>query len=231
VFTYNAIERVLAQLKNTALKAGLAINESKTKCMRIMRNEMGDRSDLRVDGMVFEEVTNFKYLGSLITKKNEIGEEIKMIIAAGNRCYYGLQHLFRSRTVRGIVKSKLHQTVLKPTVMFGCEAWSMTEKDKTRLNIWERKILRKVYGPVTEQGVWRIRRNEELRELIKAPELVADINRKQLKWLGHVTRMDQRRVVKKIFDSKPEGRRKVARPRLRWLDAVENDLRVMKVKR
>jgi hypothetical protein len=43
--------------------------------------------------------------------------------------------------------------------------------------------------------------------------------------------MDQRRVVKKIFDSKPEGRRQVGRPRLRWLDDVENDLRVMKIKR
>jgi hypothetical protein len=42
--------------------------------------------------------------------------------------------------------------------------------------------------------------------------------------------MDQRRV-KKIFDSKQEGRRKVDRPRLRWLDDVENDLRVMKIKR
>jgi hypothetical protein len=61
--------------------------------------------------------------------------------------------------------------------MFGCEAWSMTEKDKTRLSMWERKILRKVYGPVTEQGVWRIRRNEELRELYKAPDLVADIKK------------------------------------------------------
>jgi hypothetical protein len=43
--------------------------------------------------------------------------------------------------------------------------------------------------------------------------------------------MDQRRVVKKIFDSKPEGRRKVGRPRLGWLDDVENDLIVMKIKR
>jgi hypothetical protein len=49
-----------------------------------------------------------------------------------------------------------------------------------RLNMWERKILRKVYGPVTEQRVWRISRNEELRELYKAPDLVVDINRKQL---------------------------------------------------
>jgi hypothetical protein len=56
-----AIEEVLAQIKYTALKAGLVINESKTKYMRIMRNEMGDRSDLRVEGMVCEEVTTFKY--------------------------------------------------------------------------------------------------------------------------------------------------------------------------
>jgi hypothetical protein len=37
--------------------------------------------------------------------------------------------------------------------MFGCEAWPMTEKDKIKLNMWERKILRKVYGPVMEQEV------------------------------------------------------------------------------
>jgi hypothetical protein len=226
-----AIEEVLAQLKNTALKAGLAINESKTKCMRTTRNEMGDKSDLRAEGMVFEEVTNFKYLGSLITRKNEIGEEIKMRIAAGNRCYYGLLHLFGPRTMSRRVKIKIYKTILKPIVIFGCEAWSMTEKVKTRLNMWERKILRKVYGPVTEQGVWIIRTNEELRELYKARDLVVDIKRKRLEWLGHVIRMDQRRVVKKIFDSKPEGRRKVDRPRLRWLDELEDDLRVMKVKR
>jgi hypothetical protein len=112
--------------------------------------------------------------------------------------------------------------------MFGCEAWFLTEKDKIRLNIWERKILRKVYGPITEQGVWRIIGNEELRELYN---LVVDIKRKRLEWLGHVTRIYQRRVVKKIFDSKPEGRRKVDRPRLRWLDDVENYLRVIKIKR
>jgi hypothetical protein len=56
--------------------------------------------------------------------------------------------------------------------------------------MWERKTLRKVYGPVTEQGVWKIRRNE-LGELYKAPDLVVDINRKRLEWLGYVIRMDQ----------------------------------------
>jgi hypothetical protein len=82
--------------------------------------------------------------------------------------------------VSRIVKIKIYKTTLKPIVMFGCEAWSMTEKDKTRRNMWERKILRKVYGPVTEQGVWKIRRNEELRDLYKAPDLVVDIKMKRL---------------------------------------------------
>jgi hypothetical protein len=108
--------------------------------------------------------------------------------------------------------------------MFGYEAWSMTEKDETRLSMWERKIMKKSVWASNGTRVWIIRRNEELRELYKAPDLVADIKIKRLEWLGHVTRMDQRRVVKKIFDSKPEGRRKVGRQRLRWLDDVENDL-------
>jgi hypothetical protein len=114
-----AIEEVLAQLKNTALKGGLAINEIKTKYMRIIRNEIGDRSDWRVEGIVFEEVTIFKYLGSLTTRKNEIREEIKMRIAAGNRCCYGLQHLFRSRTVSRIVKIKIYKIHIKAN----CDVW------------------------------------------------------------------------------------------------------------
>jgi hypothetical protein len=43
--------------------------------------------------------------------------------------------------------------------------------------------------------------------------------------------MDQGRTVKKIFESKPDGSRRRERPRLRWLEGVEKDLREMKVKR
>jgi hypothetical protein len=55
-----------------------------------------------------------------------------MRITTGNRCYYGLQHLFKSRTGSRIVKIKIYKTILKPIVMFGCEAWSMTEKGKKK---------------------------------------------------------------------------------------------------
>jgi len=57
-----------------------------------------------------------------------------------------------------------------------------------RLETWERKILR-IYGVVEEQGTWRIRTNPELRELYKYLDIIADIKKKRLEWIGHVVRM------------------------------------------
>jgi len=65
-----------------------------------------------------------------------------------------------------------------------------------------------IHGPVVEQGMWRIRSNQEMRELYKDLHIVAEIKEKRLEWIGHVVRMDQGRAVKKIFESKPEGSRR-----------------------
>jgi hypothetical protein len=56
--------------------------------------------------------------------------------------------------------------------------WPMTEMDKKRLNIWESKILRRSYGPAVEQGIWRIRTNQELWELYKDLDTLPDIKKK-----------------------------------------------------
>jgi hypothetical protein len=84
---------------------------------------------------------------------------------------------------------------------------------------------------VLDQGIWKIRTNQELRELHKDLDRVANIKRKRLEWIGHVVRMDQGRTVKKIFESKPEGSRRKGRSIMKWLEDVEKDLREKKVKR
>jgi hypothetical protein len=110
------------------------------------------------------------------------------------------------------VKIKIHNTMAKPPVVFGSEMWAMTEMDMKRL------------------GTWRIS-DQELRQLYKDLDTVADIKKKRLEWVGPVVGMDQGRMVKKIFESKLEGRRRKGRPRCRWLEDVGKDIREMKVKR
>jgi hypothetical protein len=75
-----------------------------------------------------------------------------------------------------------------------------------------------------------MRTNQELRELYKDLDIVSDIKEKRLEWIGHVLRMDQEKRFKKRSESKLEGRSR-GRPRLRWLEVIEKNLRQMKFKR
>jgi len=60
---------------------------------------------------------------------------------------------------------------------------------------------------------------------------LAVIKIRRLEWLGHVSRMNETRSVKKIFEGKLEGRRGRGRPRLRWMNDVEDGLSKLGVKR
>jgi hypothetical protein len=94
------------------------------------------------------------------------------------------------------------------------------------LMTWERKILRKIYGPKCE-----IRTNLKLQNVYRSPDIVTDIKVRRLEWLGHIIRMDGARMAKKVFVSKPEGRRDTGRPKLRWLDDVEDDIKALGTRR
>jgi hypothetical protein len=104
---------------------------------------------------------------------------------------------------------------VKPAVVFGSETWAMAEMDMKRLDTWERKMSR-ICGLVVERGIWRIS-DQELRELYKDLDIVPNIKKKRLEWIGHVVGMGQQRIMKKISESKPEGSRRRGRPRWRWL--------------
>ena len=84
---------------------------------------------------------------------------------------------------------------------------------------------------MAEQGIWRMRINEKLRGSWKDLDILTDIKKKRLEWIGHVVRMDQGSRVKKMFESKPKGSRRRGKPRFRWLVDVEKDLREMKFKK
>jgi hypothetical protein len=92
-------------------------------------------------------------------------------------------------------------------------------------------LLRKIYGPIKENGQWRIKTNVELMTKSKSPDILNVIKIRRLEWLGHVVRMNETRSVKKIFEGKLEVRRSRGRPSLRWINDVEGDVRKLGVKR
>jgi hypothetical protein len=95
---------------------------------------------------------------------------------------------------------------------------------------WERKLLRKIYGDVNGKGQWRIITNMEPYQLYKDLDLVTEIKKRKLHWIGHVERMEESRISVKLIHSNSQGRRRTGRPRNRWVEDVEEDLRKMGVR-
>ena len=81
--------------------------------------------------------------------------------------------------------------------MFGAETWVLSKADELRLGVYERKILRRIYGPICEGAAWRARYNEELYRLYDETGLVTTVRITRLKWAEHIVRMQDNLPCKK----------------------------------
>jgi hypothetical protein len=61
-------------------------------------------------------------------------------------------------------KAKL-KTVIRTVITYGSDTWTLTKTDESQINIWERKVLRRIFGLVNDRGMWRIESNKELADL------------------------------------------------------------------
>jgi hypothetical protein len=81
-----------------------------------------------------------------------------------------------------------------------------------------------------KDGTWKIKTNEELEHLIKHNNIINQIRAQRLSWFGHVQRMSDDRMVKKIYKCKPVTTRLQGRPKSSWDDNVRQDICKMKIK-
>jgi hypothetical protein len=87
-------------------------------------------------------------------------------------------------------------------------------------------VLRRIFGPKRDEvtGGWRKLHNEELRDLYSSPSIIRIIKSRSMRWAGHVARMRKKRNAYRLLVGKPEGKRPLGRPKLRWVDNVRMDL-------
>jgi len=139
-----------------------------------------------------------------------------------------LMHVFVAAAVVGVALSKLW---LFSQYREWAERWTPTEKEEQALLIFERKIFRRTYSPKYENGEWKSRTNRELEKISKVENIVKWIKGQRISWLGHLERVEEDRMPKKVFTQELEGTRRRGRPRKRWKEEAERDLQVLVVRR
>jgi hypothetical protein len=116
-----------------------------------------------------------------------------------------------------------YKTLIKPILCYGSVTWTLTQTSEKMLNMFERKILQRIYGPTQEGRCWRPRRSNELYSLYKELKIVEDIKIRRLEWAGHIITMEEERIPKKVLNRNFHTTSPVGRPRTRWADVFQRD--------
>jgi hypothetical protein len=173
-------------------------------------------------------VQSFKYLGTEINENTNSYVEVKKRVMAADRCYYSLMPLFKSRLLSIKFKIMLYEVIVKPVALYACGTWVTTKSDKGKLRVFERKILRKIFGPKRNNDVeYEVRGNGELDDLYKEPTIVEFLKSMRISWAGHVWKSEG--MIGSITKRKPNTKRLRGYPRQR-VARVKEDLKLLNVR-
>ena len=130
------------------------------------------------------------------------------------------------------LKLRLKNTIIDKTLTYATyasETWILTKRERKQLNAFERKVYRRILGPVydREKENWRIMTNKEIYASVKKPTIIETIRLNRLRWFGHVQRMEENRIPKRVLNMNLGTTRLRGRPRNRWQDEVREDGRIV----
>jgi hypothetical protein len=93
------------------------------------------------------------------------------------------------------IKTTIHRTITLP-VLYGCETWSLTLREKQRLMVFENRVVRKLLGPRKDEipAEWKRLHNEELNDLYSSPTIIRVIQSRIMRLATHVACMGEREV-------------------------------------
>lgn len=203
------------QLQSQAEKAGLQISFEKTE---FITNIKPAPRQLEVNQGIIKRVDKFKYLGEWIEPNMSEKAAFASRMNKMEMAYHLTRNVYNKKSVSLNAKLKHYCTVIRPEALYAAECLVMNKKGTLeKLETKERKILRKILGPIKENGEYRRRHNRELYTHI---EKLTDVMRKRrITFYGHVARMNPARLTSRIFTFLEEKKTKGA-----WFSEVQKDL-------
>ena len=197
---------------------GLCINTTKTETMCI-----GPEAEFFIDQIKLENVNNFKHLGSYVTNDCSMKDYLTARIQTTSCAFGRLRHrVFDSHDLTYLTKVKVYNQCLMPLLMYGSETWTLNYQQVRQLRTVQQRHLRRILKIKWDHYI----SNEEALARACVEDIEILLVRSRLRWLGHVSRMEDDRPVKSLlYGELTEGTRPVGRPKLRYKDTCKSALK------
>ena len=176
---------------------GLTISTKKTEVMfQPAPNHPHVDAHIKVNGEELKSVSRFCYLGSNLSRHVNIDEEADTRIAKASAAFGRLGPSVWNRPgIKVSTKLAVYKAVVITTLLYGAETWTIYRRHEKKLNRFHLNCLRKLLGIRWQDKI----PDTEVLTKAKMPSIFAMLRRIQLRWAGHVVRMDSNRLPKQLF--------------------------------
>ena len=194
---------------------GMKVNTSMTEVMAFSRQPM--ECTLHVSGAQLRQVEEFKYLGILFSSDGKQDKEISRRINAASTILRELWTVTGNGRISMQAKLAIFKALYRSCLTYGHESWILTERTRSRVQAAEMRS----FGESQELPGWTTSGTPASERPWGVEPLILHTEKSQLRWYGHVLRMNPDRLVPRIMNAFPGERRPVGRPRTRWVDQVK----------
>ena len=136
-------------------------------------------------------VTEFPYLGDIVARDGSDGSAVDSRISKAGKAFGALRKcVFSSTSVTSVAKRAVYQSIILSILLYGAEGWSLTERHRQQLRVFHAQCLRAMCR-ITRKHTWDHHiSTQELGQRLGIETIDTYITRRQLRWGGHVRRMD-----------------------------------------
>ena len=211
-----------------ATSFGLTVSIKKTEVLRqLAPNTARPPPNITMDGNALKNVDTFKYLGSCINSAANLDDEVLCRISRASQAFGRLHtRVWHERGISIKTKLSVYRAVVLPSLLYGCETWTCYRRHTKKLDQFHLRCLRKVLRVSWKEHV----PNQEILRSAELTGIEAMLNQAQLRWSGHVTRMDDSRLPKQLFHAElSTGKRHKGGQRKRYKDVLKSTLKACNI--
>ncbi|KAG7305056.1 hypothetical protein JYU34_010512 [Plutella xylostella] len=221
--SHTALQSYLTNLHNSCKKFGLTISNSKTQILvQPPRGSPAEAPNIFLGDGALDVVSHFRYLGSEIRNDNRLDTEIPVRIARAASAFGKLnQRVWKSHDLKLMTKLAVYKATVLPILLYASETWCLYRRNIKQLDIFHMKCLRTILRINWEDRVT----NTEVLRRAQMQGMAAMLMKAQLRWCGHVVRMEDDRLPKAVFYSQlSKGARTVGGQHLRYKDVLKRHI-------